>query len=234
MKTLRVSADAAPDPGILRKAMEVLAGGGVLAYPTDTVYALGCDPRLGAALEKLFDLKRRPSSHRVPFVAADSTQVSLLARMSETIAIELAERFWPGPLSLVLPLREDAPLCAAWNWGASIAVRVPASHLARALASGATLPLPATSANLSGEQAVSDLANLEPELLRRIDLLLDAGPLPPRPASTLVDLTTDEPRILREGAVPSALLERYLASARTNPTASAPAPGHGSRPKESG
>jgi L-threonylcarbamoyladenylate synthase len=231
MNRLRISADAPPDPAVLAEAIEVLAGGGVLAYPTDTVYALGCDPRLSAALQKMFELKRRHPSHRVPFVAADVIQVSLLARVSGTLARVLADTFWPGPLTLVLPLREDAPLSPAWEWGRSIAVRVPASAPARALASGLSLPLPATSANPSGERAVSDLADLDSALLKTIDLVLDAGPLPLRPASTLVDLTPAGPRILRAGAVPSALLEKYLASSSPAPTAGAPAPGRGSRRK---
>ncbi|HEV8374715.1 MAG TPA: L-threonylcarbamoyladenylate synthase [Candidatus Polarisedimenticolia bacterium] len=210
MKTLRVSADGAPDPEILREGIEVLSRGGVLLYPTDTVYALGCDPRLSAALRAMFRLKQRPFSRKVPFVAADVAQVGLLARMGGKAARDLAQRFWPGPLTLVLPLEEDTPLSKTWDWGPSIALRVPASGLARALASGLGVPLPATSANLSGEPAVSHLTELNPAFLQRIDLVLDAGPLPELPPSTIVDLAGAKPRILREGAIPSQALEAYL------------------------
>ena len=167
---------------LLDEAVEVLFRGGLVVFPTETIYGIGCDPRDLLALERLFRLKHRGFSHRIPFVAADPAQAELLAPLQDLRAKRLVERFWPGPLTLVLPRRESV-LLARWDWGSSIALRVPGSTLVRDLARRATLPLPATSANLSGGPSVSDPAVLVPSFLEGIDLLLDAGPLPPSPPS---------------------------------------------------
>jgi L-threonylcarbamoyladenylate synthase len=194
------------DPHALEEALRVLRTGGIIAFPTDTFYALTCDPTRRDALEKLYRLKRRPAAMRVPFVAADSEQAGGLVSLENPVSRLLAQRFWPGPLSLILPLSRPDRL-APWDWGETLAIRVPGAALARDLARKAGVPIPATSANISGAPAASHPAALLPDLVAGIDLLLDGGPLEGKAPSTLLDLTQSPPRILRRGAIPRSLLE---------------------------
>jgi len=204
---LRLQVDPArPDPAALERAVEVLRQGGIVAFPSDTLYGLSCDPANLKALEALFRLKGRPPSRRLPFIAGDAAQARELVSFESETARRLAERFWPGPLSLVLPLSRPDRL-AVWPWGKSLAIRVPALQAARELALMAGLPIPATSANLSGRPPVRDPDRLEPALTARLDLLLDGGPLPESLPSTLIDLTTSPPKILRRGAISREALE---------------------------
>jgi len=191
-----------PDPAVIREGARILKQGGIVAYPTDTLYGLACDPSLPDALEALYRLKKRAPSLRLPFIAADIPQARTVVSLESEIARRLAGRFWPGPLTLVLPLLDGHPL-ARWDWGTSLAIRVPASAPARDLARGAGIPIPATSANLSGEAAATHPEGLDPVLLSRLDLLLDGGSLPGGPPSTVLDLTVHPPRLLRAGAIAS-------------------------------
>src|SRR5262245_41620669 len=195
-------------PALIERAAEILARGGLIIYPTETLYALGCDPRLPAALQALAGLKRRPAELRLPLVASDPGQVERVARLEVEGARILADRFWPGPLTLVLPRRGDAAL-AEWPWGPTLAIRVPGSALARRLAGALGSPIPSTSANFSGEPASSDSGALPAELLAGADLLLDAGALPPSLPSSIVQVSESSWQLLRDGAVPlSDLIEQ--------------------------
>jgi len=189
-----------PDPLAIREAVRVLKQGGIVAFPTDTLYGLACDPTNRDALDALYRLKGRAPSLRLPFVAAGISQAAGVVRLESEIARRLAGRFWPGPLTLVLPLLPDHPL-APWKWGKTLAVRVPAAPVARELAREAGIPIPATSANLSGDPSVSHPNRLEQALLSRLDLLLDGGPLPGGLPSTVLDVTVSPPRLLRPGAI---------------------------------
>ena len=199
MRRLRVDLEN-PDPSVIREGALVLNQGGIVAYPTDTVYGLACDPTRRDALEALYRLKEREPSLRLPFIAADILQARTIVSLETEIARRLAERFWPGPLTLVLPILHGHPL-GRWDWGENLAIRVPASAPARDLARAAGIPIPATSANLSGEAAAADPDGLDGALLSRLDLLLDGGPLPGGPPSTVLDVTVHPPRLLRAGAI---------------------------------
>lgn len=209
MQRVRVETREAMEPAPLDEAIRVLATGGLLLFPTETLYGLGCNPRDLAALSRLYRLKRRPASRRLPFVASDRRQVEALVRLEGARATLLADRFWPGPLTLVLPRRPDAPL-AEWDWGPTLAVRVPGSLIARELARRFGTPLPATSANLSGEIPPADPAAIDAEILQGVDLLLDAGALPPSLPSSVVQPTEDGWRLLRHGAIGEAELIALL------------------------
>ena len=200
MVRVRADWEQAPDPATRDAVARVLSAGGVVAIPTETVYGLSVDPRNGAALERLFHLKRRPKNNPVPFVAADVAQVGLLAVMQGALAEKLADRFWPGPLTLVLPLAKQH-LLASWCWGDTLGIRVPGSALVRGLAAHAGIPLPATSANLSGTPALSDPARFPGELVETLALIVDAGVLPPSLPSTVLSLLPPRPRVIRWGAV---------------------------------
>jgi len=199
-----------PEPTCLLQALEVLRRGGILAFPTDTLYGLTCDPRNAGALSALYRLKRRSESLRIPFIACDPAQAGQLVSLEGAMAQLLAKNFWPGPLTLVLPLTGRDRL-ADREWGDSLAIRVPAAPWARALAKAAGVPLPATSANLSGGSPVSDPGRLPEEVAQDIDLLLDAGRLPASLASTILDLTGPAPKLLRDGAVSVDAITRIVA-----------------------
>ncbi len=209
MQRLEVNRDLPPDREVLERVSHAVQRGGIVAFPTETVYGLSVDPRNPGALGRLFEIKRRPRSRRVPFVAANLDQVQHLARLEGSVARRLADRFWPGPLTLVLPLRSPNPL-ATWDWGSTIGIRVPGSALIRGLAQHLGIPMPATSANLCGESVESDPSRFPQELLKSIDLLLDSGRLPPSPPSTVLSLVAKQPEILRPGAVSEAELAPFL------------------------
>lgn len=226
MLQLRVNRDQPPSQETLDQVTRTLEQGGVVAFPTETLYGLSVDPRNSDALKRLYQIKHRPTSLQLPFVAADPAQALLVAQLKGDLAQRLAQRFWPGPLTLVVPLQPSHPL-AAWDWGTSVAIRVPGSALVRGLAAHLGVPLPATSANLSGESAGADPGRFPESLRESIDLLLDAGSLPSSPPSTILSLIPSPPAILRPGAVSTAELTAFLSreAARVGAIEERPSPG---------
>jgi L-threonylcarbamoyladenylate synthase len=184
----------------LRRAVEVLRKGGVVAYPTDTLYGLAVDPRSGDAVAKLFAVKARDPGHAIPLIAADEAQAALAGTFTDA-AWRLARAFWPGPLSIVLDAAPgiDAQILAA---DGSVAVRVPASDSARELARAFGFCVTATSANLSGAPSTASSDVVRSTLGARVDFVLDVGDAPGGPPSTIVDVRRRVPRLLRAGAVP--------------------------------
>ena len=187
------------DPHVLQRAVALLRDGGIVAYPTDTLYGLAADPRNPRAIEALFAAKGRPSEQATPLIAASLEQASQAVVMNQQ-AIALARRFWPGPLSLVLPARETVDR-AVLGGGTTAAIRVPAHEIALALARAFEWCLTATSANISGRPPVREATQLDDELRGRVDLVIDGGPTPGGPPSTIVDLTHTPPQLLRAGAI---------------------------------
>ncbi len=210
MRRMRVDLSR-PDPADLEKAARALERGELVAFPTETVYGIGCDPRQPGAVEALFRLKGRPAGLRLPFVAADVHQAALLVSIEGEKVRGLMERFWPGPLTLVLPFigaRRLAPL----DWGESLAIRVPGALLPRALAAAVGVPLPATSLNRSGQPPVSRADEMPESIRAGLGVLLDGGPLPTSLPSTVLDLTGPLPRMIRPGAVGAEALAAVLGS----------------------
>lgn len=172
-----------------------------MAYPTETYYGLGALARDADAVARLVRAKGRPDGKPLPLVAADVAAVREVAILGPRAA-RLAARFWPGPLTLVLPARAGLPAAITAGTG-TVGVRVPGSDVARALAREAGGAIVSTSANASGEQPAARAEDLAPELRDRIDLVLDAGPSPGAAPSTVV--AVDERggvRLLRAGVVP--------------------------------
>lgn len=189
-----------PDPDGLRRAVEVLAAGEVVAFPTDTLYGLAVDPRRRDAARRLFEVKRRPTGLAVPLIAADAAQVGLIARRVTPLARQLAAGWWPGPVSIVLDASaalEPALLTEA----GTVAVRVPAHPLARRLAAEFEHPITATSANLSGEPPAADGASVAAGFGPELAVVVDGGPAPGGAPSTIVDARGGTPVLVREGAV---------------------------------
>lgn len=187
-----------PDEGVMHEAARLLTEGAVVAYPTDTFYGLAVEPRSSSAVTRLFDVKGRDAARAIPLIAADLGQVLWLCGALPPLAARLADAFWPGPLTLVLPLVATlAPELAAG--GATVAVRVPDHAVSRALARALGVPITSTSANVSGAPPTTDAATVGATLPGVA--ILDAGPAPGGLASTIVDVTSAEPRLLRAGAV---------------------------------
>ena len=180
--------------------VERLRAGGIVAFPTDTVYGLAVDPRSGAAVQALFDLKGRSGDSALPVIAASLEQVESCVGRLDAASRALADRFWPGPLSLILPapVGFDAAVHAGQK---TIAVRVPDHRVARLVAEAFGHPITATSANLSGAPAAPAADQLDAEI-RAGALVIDAGPAPGGLPSTIVDARTKPPRLVRAGAVP--------------------------------
>ena len=196
MQTRVVKADA---PGAVEEAAAALEKGQVVAFPTDTVYGVAAGH---GHIKALFEAKGRPKDKRIPVLLSDASHLEASAIVTPA-ARALAERFWPGPLSIVL----SAPRRG------SIAFRVPASDIARRLIAASGGGLPVTSANLSGQPDARTAEEVLAQLDGRIALVIDGGPTPGGVPSTVVDCTGAEVRILREGAVSAAEIERALRDA---------------------
>jgi L-threonylcarbamoyladenylate synthase len=195
----------------VREAAAVLRRGGLVAYPTETFYALGALARDAAAVERLARAKGRPDGKPLPLLAADRAGAEDVALVGPAAA-RLADRFWPGPLTLVLPARAGLPDAVTAGTG-TVGIRVPGSALARALAREAGSALVATSANLAGAPPAATASALAPELRARVDHVLDGGPAPGGLASTVVAVDGDRLRLLRAGPIPLEALEACLAPA---------------------
>ena len=190
-------------------AADVLRDGGIVALPTDTVYGIAVALDTPGGVEALFAAKRRPPDKGIMLLLADAAQAPAIGQWPPAAAA-LAEAFWPGGLTVVVPQRPDVRLPAALTGGAStIGLRVPDHAAPRALAA-AVGPIPTTSANVSGVPEARDAARIVEQLGNDVALVLDGGPAHGGPASTVVDCTVDPPRILRVGAVPVAEVERVL------------------------
>lgn len=193
----------------VRAVADVLRRGGLVAYPTETFYGLGCLARDAAAVRRLAALKGRPEGKPLPLVAGDRAQVAEVAEL-DAAAAGLADAFWPGPLTLVLPARPGVPPEISAGSG-TVGVRVSGSEIARALALAAGGALVSTSANPAGGPPPVRPEDLDGALRARLDAVLDGGPAPGGSPSTVVALERGGARLVREGAVP---FRRVLAALR--------------------
>lgn len=189
-----------PTPKGIAEAVALIRAGQIIAYPTETVYGLAVDPFSPAAIRTLFAAKGRAESNPVLLIAADLGQVERVVEEISPAARRYIDRFWPGPLSLVLPKAKSLPgeLCAG---GPNVCVRVPSSETARALCAAAGQALTSTSANRSGEPPARSASEIR---LDGVALCLDGGTLPPSPPSTVFDPNTRT--VLRLGAISEELL----------------------------
>jgi L-threonylcarbamoyladenylate synthase len=217
--TTRVSrADAAATGDAVR----CLKAGGLVAFPTETVYGLGADATNGQAVARLYDAKGRPAFNPLIAHVVDSAAAQALARF-DADAAKLAEAFWPGPLTLVLPKDEGCPVAELATAGLdSIAVRVPNHKVAQSILAAFGRPVMAPSANRSGHVSPTTAAHVLADLRGRIDLIVDGGATPVGVESTIV-ACLGEPMLLRPGGVPRETIESVLARPLANPPAGAAA-----------
>ncbi len=197
-----------PDRALLEKAAAVLKSGGLVVYPTETAYALGCDPRNAKAVKRLFAVKARDASKPLPMIAASEAMAARFLRL-DRYGRMLAEVFWPGPLTIVGASRlRLAP--GAVSRKKEIALRVSPHPVAQALSRALGSPIVSTSANRSGRTILHDAPSVLADLGPLPDLLLDAGPLAAKRPSTLVRARNGIVEILREGPVTETMLHRAL------------------------
>jgi L-threonylcarbamoyladenylate synthase len=195
-----VSAVGDPPPQLaLEEALRVLAQGRPVGIPTDTVYGLAVDPFRPGASDRLFAAKLRPREVNLPVLVSGREQVASLATAVPEGALALMERYWPGPLTLVLPSRPDL-VADLGNDEATVGVRCPAHPVPRALCRAAG-PLATTSANRHGQPTLVTAAEVVATFGEEVPVVLDGGPCAGLP-STVVDCTGQEPKLLREGRVP--------------------------------
>lgn len=190
-------------------ALATLRRGGIVAMPTDTVYGIGVALDAPDGLQRLFTAKDRPLDRAIVLLVADQEQAATVGVFSPA-SRALAERFWPGGLTLVLAQAPGARLPDVLTGGAAtIGVRIPDHDCPRELAR-ALGPLPVTSANLSGQTPAADASGVLTQLASRIDLVLDGGPARGGVASTVVDCSGEAPKVLREGAIPATEIAAIL------------------------
>jgi L-threonylcarbamoyladenylate synthase len=216
----RVTHVLAGDEAGVADAAAILRGGGLVGFPTETVYGLGADATDGRAVASLYAAKARPRFN--PLIShLASAALASVEGVFDRDAAALAEAFWPGALTLVVPVAPASRICDLARAGlSSVALRVPSHPLARRLLEAAGRPVVAPSANRSGRVSPTEAAHVLAELRGRIDAVLDGGPTVIGVESTIVACLDDEPRLLRPGGVPraaiEAVLKRPLAAAQEN------------------
>lgn len=193
-----------PDKDIVQIASIELVKGNLVIYPTDTVYAIGANGLDPIAIQKVFQIKRRPIDKPIHVIVSDLEMASSLVELNDA-AIKLARDFLPGPLTIVLPKRNIVPDILVAN-GNTLGIRMPDNSICSLLASYSRVPITTTSANVSGSTNLYDIEQVLSDLEENLHLascILDQGRLDQTPPSTIVDLSTLTPTILREGPISS-------------------------------
>jgi len=193
----------------LEYATRLITSGKVVAFPTDTFYGLGADPLNLAAVSEIFRIKRRTSDRPLPLLVASLDQAADLALNPPRLFFKLAEKFWPGPLTIVVPASRLIPLKVTANTG-KVGLRWPRAPLAVAMILAAGRPITGTSANLAKNHPCSTAEGVDEQLGPDLPLILDGGTTQGTVASTVVDLLGERARILRPGGVPESALKEYL------------------------
>jgi L-threonylcarbamoyladenylate synthase len=200
-------------PSSIARAAECLRAGGLVAFPTETVYGLGVHALDAKAVRRLFEAKGRPANDPLIVHVASAAEVRALITAMPAAAETLAARFWPGPLTLVLPKSPRVPAEVTADLD-TVAIRMPAHPVARALLEAAQVPVAAPSANLFSRPSPTRAAHVLQDLEGRIDLVIDGGPTAVGLESTVLDLTIDPPVVLRPGAVTVEMLRALLPGVR--------------------
>ncbi|MEM2337108.1 MAG: L-threonylcarbamoyladenylate synthase [Candidatus Bathyarchaeia archaeon] len=221
MKTtvIKVNSDT-PEIEAIRIAANIIKKGGLVAFPTETVYGLGADALNPKAVKNLFKAKKRPPDNPPIIHVGDVKDVYRLVREVPEKAEKLMEKFWPGPLTLILKRSEIVPDVTVSGLD-TIAIRIPKHNVALALIRESDCPIAAPSANLAGRPSPTMAEHVLEDLDGRIDAVLDAGPTNIGVESTVLDLTVNPPQILRPGGTPYEVLKEFLGNIELHPVATA-------------
>jgi L-threonylcarbamoyladenylate synthase len=189
-----------PDPEAINEAAAVIEKGGVIAFPTTCLYGLGADAFNPEAVARLYEIKQRPAQKPILILINRRADLKRLVMHIPQTALRIMDHFWPGKVTLVFEALPAVPECLTAGTG-KIGIRQPGHPVAAALVKAFEGPVTGTSANLSERPGCRQIADLDPGLARKLDLILDAGPLKEGSGSTVVDVTGDIPRILRVGQI---------------------------------
>jgi len=198
-----------PERDIISKAADVIKAGGLVAFPTETVYGLGCDVFDVEALDNIFKAKGRPSDN--PFIVhiSDSNHIHMLAKDVPGVAEKLAAIFWPGPLTIIMKKKDCVPLKATGGMD-TVAIRMPSHPVALNLIAASGTFIAAPSANISGLPSTTRFSHVQKDLLGKIEMILDGGPANIGVESTVIDVTTETPTIYRPGGVTKESIEALI------------------------
>lgn len=192
MEILKTSIDKF-DRDIVDEAIDVLSDGGVVLYPTDTVYGLGANIFHNRAVRKVFEIKQRSLLKPLSILVSDTKAIDLVARVSNSQK-EIIDNYLPGPYTFILSKRKIVPRVVT-SGSSFVGVRVPDNGIACGLAS--LFPITTTSANVSDKEVLSDPKEILKQLDCDVDLVIDVGPIKSRKSSVIIDITSDEPKIIR-------------------------------------
>ena len=195
-------------PRLLNQAVQLLRDGGVVAFPTDTVYGVGVDPSQPEAVRKLYRIKGRPEDKPIAILVGSIEDVARVAQTPSRTFSRLADRFWPGGLTLIVETRELPPEITAG--GSTVGVRMPDHPLTLELLRGFGGPIATTSANRSGENPATSAEEVGAQLGDHVNLIVDGGDTITKVASTVLDLSVSPPKILRHGGISEELLMECL------------------------
>ncbi|MFC2041631.1 L-threonylcarbamoyladenylate synthase [Chloroflexota bacterium] len=195
----------------IEQGVSILKQGGIVAYPTDTVYGLGASAGIPEAIEGVYKVKERPLNMPLPLLLADVSQITRVAEPATPIAWLLINSFLPGALTLVLPKSSSVPDTITAG-GRTVAVRIPCHPVPIALIEGLGSPIVGTSANLSGKPSPLTAEEVYSQLGDKVDLVIDGGRCPGGKESTVVDVTGETPLVLREGAISNEELKQVCGS----------------------
>jgi L-threonylcarbamoyladenylate synthase len=213
------------DPQTIRQAAEIIKRGGIVAFPTETVYGLGADAFNPLAVARIFEVKKRPSFDPLIVHVADPADVKKLAKETPSNAKKLIERFWPGPLTIVLLKEENIPDIVTAGLP-TLAIRMPNHPMALALIEESGIPIAAPSANPFGYLSPTTAGHVRDQLGDQVDLILDGGPCPVGVESTIVSFLEEKPVVLRHGGVSLEEIESIIGRVGASPFEDRPtAPG---------
>ena len=195
-------------PRFLNQAVQLLRDGGVVAFPTDTVYGVGVDPLQPEAVRRLYRIKGRPDNKPIAILVGSIEDVERVSQSPSEPFSRLADRFWPGGLTLIVDARDLPPEITAG--GNTVGVRMPDHPLTLELLRGFGGPIATTSANRSGENPATSAEEVDVQLGDRVNLIIDGGDTITKVASTVLDLSVSPPKIRRHGSIPDELLMECL------------------------
>lgn len=210
---------------VIRQAAEIIQRGGIVAFPTETVYGLGADAFNPLAVARIFEVKRRPYFDPLIIHVANPVDVKKLVKEIPLNAKKLTERFWPGPLTVVLLKKEDIPDIVTAGLP-TVAIRMPNHPVALSLIKQCKCPIAAPSANPFGYLSPTTAEHVRDQLGDQVDLILDGGPCPVGVESTILSFLEEKPRLLRPGGVPIEEIESIIGKVEIGPAEDRPfAPG---------
>ncbi len=195
----------------VERGISILRQGGIVAFPTDTVYGLGAGVSIHQAVERVYTVKERPRNMALPLLLADTSQITKVANYVPPIAWRLIRNFLPGALTIVLPKFNSVPDIITGG-GVTVAIRIPAHPVPVALAKGLGTPIVGTSANLSGRPSPLTADEVYSQFGSKIDFVIDGGRCLGGKESTVIDVTGETPVVLREGAISREELEKVCGS----------------------